>query len=257
MDWKTYEKEVYDFLPDTAKKIIQETPEKAVFCRDGIIDEDVFGKASLNGKPFRPLFILKEVHDKDGCNGCGELLSGCKNHGKNEAFGMHWIDFSKCKNGYKAQEGTTAKLLEFEEIIEEVLKVDLGNIDRRNILSRVAIINLKKIGGGGTAESYKSHRTLSYSCHAQKFENRIKKQIEEIKPSIIVCGGTYGEVGKILGANKKIDARYESCKVFSSLLLNEDVEIFDMYHPKQTRLKDEVIKEQFRMVCEDAKKRLK
>lgn len=251
MDWKTYENEVYEFLPNTTRKIVQEEPEEAVFCRDGIIDEGIFGKVISNGKPFRPLFILKEAHDKHGCTNCKELINGCENHGINEISGIHWIDFSKCIYGYKAKEGTTAKLLEFEKIIEDGLRVDLKDTDENRILSRVAIINLKKMGGGGTAESDKSYSTLHFSCHARKFRDKIKGQIEEIKPSIIVCGGTYGEVEKIFGTAEKIDTRYNSCKVYSSLLLSEEVIILDMYHPNQRSLKDAVVIEQLRSVCEE------
>ena len=255
MNWEFYEKKVYEFLPERAKKIIQNEAEECVFCRDGIIDGGVFGKAKLNGKSFRPLFVLKEPHDEHGCAGCKELLNGCKNHGVNEATGLHWIDFTKCNFGYKDKIGTTLKLLEFEKIIEEALGVDVNN--EEDILNRVSIINLKKMGGGSTTGTEKSVSTLSYSSHAEKFKSELTAQIEEIMPSIIICGGTYGDVYKILDITEKIDTQHQACKVFKSSHLDKDVYVLDMYHPRQRSLKDEVVKEHLHSACEVVRKRLK
>lgn len=255
MNWETYEKEVYEFLPDETKYIVKTDPENAVFCRDGVIDEPVFGNAQLKGYPFRPLFVLKEVHDKNGCAGCNELLNGCKNHGVNEATGLHWIDFTKCNFGYKDKIGTTPKVLEFEKIIEEVLGVDVNN--EEDILNRVSIINLKKMGGGSTTGTEKSASTLHFSSHAQKFKSELKKQIEEIMPSIIICGGTYGDICKILDITEELDNQHQSCKVFKSSLLDKDIYILDMYHPRQRILKDEVVIEHLRSACKVIKNNLK
>ena len=251
MNWETYEKEVYDFLPNEAKIKVQTDPENAVFCRDGIIDESVFGKAQLKGSPFRPLYILKEFHDEGGCTNCEELLNGCKSHGINEATGLHWIDISKCNLCYRKKERTTKRLLYIAKTLEDVLGVNSNK--EEDILNRVAIINLKKMSGGSSIGTEKSVSTLDFSCHAQKFKHELKAQIEGIQPTIIVCGSTCDDVLKILDNPEEIDTHNDPCKLYKASLLGKDIYVLGMYHPNQSRVSDEVLKELINSVCEKIK----
>lgn len=248
MDWDEYQKEVLDFLPSS----ITVSPKDYVFCRDGIMDEKVFGTATLNGLPYRPLFILKEPHDKDGCSVCGKKNEKCPDT-KNTTYGMRWIDYCKCDEAFRKPVGVSKKLVEFEKIIEQTLGVSYSGNEYCDVLSRMAIINLKKIGGGGKSDSAKSMASLCYSCHAEKFKDKLLKQIQIIGPSIIICGGTFENVKSILEKPSKpaemVNTEFQSCKIYKADLSDKELFILDMYHPKQSRLKDEVIKEQLRKSC--------
>lgn len=148
------------------------------FFEDGIIDPDAW----FSNEHIRPLFILKEVHDR----------------GKQKGLRINFVamkDDVNCdiwnRKGMWRALGTLAKgiihnlegnaIPTYEETYNESLE------EYRNTLRKIAIINLKKTTGGGGAETTESMQTKHFICHASHFKDKIREQIALIKPTVIIC----------------------------------------------------------------------
>lgn len=171
---KKWEKECREWL-------IQENADEnlVTFFKDGVIDPNVWFD-----KDFRPLFILKEVHDKEKKEPNIDFVSMTEGDDYDiwKRKGM-WRAFGALARGIIYNIENEDIVLPYEEVYEE-------NIEKyRDTLRQIAIINIKKISGGNKEDSEESKKTKHYVCHACKFESNLKKQIELMKPTVIICCG--------------------------------------------------------------------
>lgn len=64
-----------------------------------------------------------------------------------------------------------------------------ANEDYLEIINKIAVLELKKVGGGTYATSEISKATKHYTEHIGPFEDLIIKQVELIDPTVIICLG--------------------------------------------------------------------
>ena len=184
-DWVKYEEEVRNTV-----EINNGNPKDSVFFRDGIVNIDEWNKE----ENCKILFLLKEVNDqrKDE-NDCK-----CKKSWRNlvnkedvcDIFTEYmWRKLAFLATGIQTaiKNNTAANPDEWEFFNSEEGKKTFAEKEQEIAISKVAIMNMKKLGGGGTADSKKSNYTLHYTDHCKMFSEQIKEQIECINPSIIVC----------------------------------------------------------------------
>ena len=151
----------------------------ATFFRDGIIDPDTWFRSD-----FRPLFILKEVHDKAQENRCINFVAMQEGADYDiwERKGM-WHAFGTLAKGMIVKIKSKGSLLPYEEVYAEDLE------HYHETLRQIAIINIKKLSGGSSVDSEASNQTKHFSCHACKFKANLQRQIELIQPTLIICCG--------------------------------------------------------------------
>jgi len=134
------------------------------FFKDGVIDEKTYFKEDI-----KILFILKEANCPEGKD---DLKKYLKDPGLKGNWWRTWNNVARW----------TIALLEGGGYP----KTFSGEY-RASVLKRIAFLNLKKEGGGATAESAKiANAAKADSCY-------IKKQIEMCDPDIIICCGQNGE----------------------------------------------------------------
>lgn len=152
----------------------------ATFFRDGVIDPDIWFSSS-----FRPLFILKEVHDKKPKGGFVDFtaMNDAEGHDIWNRVGM-WHSLGTLAKGIICGVQNLEKMVPYETLYAE--KID----EYRKTLRQIAVINIKKLSGGSNVKSDKSKETKNYTCHACKFSGNLQEQIEIIQPSVIICCGS-------------------------------------------------------------------
>lgn len=149
------------------------------FFEDGIIDPETWFE-----NEFRPLFILKEVHDKTEENKRINFVA-MKEGPEYDIWtrkGM-WKAFGVLAKGIISRaEGK--RVLSYVQALEE------GIESYREVLKRIAVINVKKLAGGGSDNSERSRQTFHFTDHADRFKEYLYEQITTlIKPTVIVfCG---------------------------------------------------------------------
>ena len=134
--------------------------EQMRFVKDGVIDE-----ASWNRYAQRIVFLLKEPNLGDIGNG---------NHDFREWARMEpWRDLGYW--AYALQTTTMSSIRSFEN----------AKTTYHSACNASAVVNVKKLGGGGTADDKELARALSRDWYL------IAEQLAIIQPTIVVCGGTW------------------------------------------------------------------
>lgn len=217
-----YEQRVREWLSqDDNYNIANKIP----FFRDGVVCPE---KWFEEGNDFRPLFILKEVSlgisnihsEKDGVN---ELDKYLIEWGNPKYFEFAQNPFDDIRNGHFSQWRRIAKLAKgLEEIHNgadwcdyykydfsfksggEIYQGDIEGYKQCNektansiyneIIDRIAVLELKKLGAGTSAGSELSIATKHYTEHIDPFKDLIIEQINLIDPTVIIClGREYGK----------------------------------------------------------------
>ena len=210
-----WEQEARKWLLDTSNR---ELSEKIPFFRDGITCPEVwFDKDNT----FRPLFILKEV--SIGKNKICEVSDFLEIWGNKKTFEFAQYDFDDIKVGTFSQWKRIARLAKaFEDVHNGVYPCDYGKYDfsfrdggeiyngdivgykdkkyyrktanttYSDIINKIAILELKKIGAGQDVNSELSIATKHYTEHIKQFKERILEQIKLIKPTVIIGLGREG-----------------------------------------------------------------
>ena len=182
------------------------------FISDGIIDE-----VEWNKQNYKILFVLKEANwENSNADLCEFLLSECSS--------SYWKTWNNVARWTKA-------LIEKGEYPRYVSKSD-----KSYWLRKIAVMNLKKVGGDAVAED---ETIKSYSTTDRTY---LKEQIELYKPDIIIC------CGRGVGKNADIlhDIVFESPQVsewlkpitenkynyFVVAIDNKQVPVVSFYHPQ-------------------------
>ena len=179
---------------------------KNVFIRDGIVCPEQWFPQKV-----RPLFLLKEAYHGTGD---WDLI---KDHLlTKEKMGKHitWKRVSQWTQGLLHT--STTYLCPFRD---EAAMHYFGNEQLRQI----AVVNVKKSDG---AKDSKKDNILQY---AQCDCTELRREIELIDPTIIVCGYTITSLNIILGYN--IKDRQNSNLYYFTRLNGHDVIVLDYYHP--------------------------
>lgn len=198
------------------------------FFRDGVVCPEKW--FSNNG--FRPLFILKEVNtglktDKDqqieeDIEGYNEKW-GTKdtkyfNFVENEFDDIRigkfatWkkvvrlsIKLEKGDESYREVnlnvEGGTAISMDAPRGYREgKFKYTTGNTHYINAVNKIAVIDIKKIGGGETTDSWLSKQGKPYMDHLMRTSQQLIQQVSIIEPTVIIscCGPDNDQIYEIL-----------------------------------------------------------
>lgn len=139
------------------------------FISDGVLDEQEWER-----QKYRILFVLKEANwEKDNADLCEFLLS--------ESSSSYWKTWNNVARWTKA-------ILEGGEYNRKV-----SNADKSYWLRKVAVMNLKKEGGGAVADNNAIYTS------AMQDKSYIKRQIQLYEPDIIICCGQgKGKIADIL-----------------------------------------------------------
>lgn len=168
---------------------LKDKESRATFYADGVMDPEVWFDESNTG---RPLFVLKEVHEAEHPNS----NEYCNFVGTEKDPGDHDI-WDRVSPTWK-RVGVLAKgILSAVEGGGNVPDYDasyyMGEDDYRDVLKRIAVINLKKFAGGKSANDVYSKKTVVFDKHAKFAEDDNRKylsnQIKMISPNVIICCG--------------------------------------------------------------------
>lgn len=204
-EWEEYEVLSRNILGDKSDY-------DSIFFRDGIINVDAFEKS-----PYKPLFILKEVHDEYGCSepsgGMCKNYNCCKENGicsqtVNSNYinyiGCKDIDFSLCTYGsYSEARNRNKTYMRIADLCKAFCEMNAsGKVSEEcknfeeaiKYIRYCAVMNLKKLSAGGTTDSVKSQKTGDYKYHASECEKYLNSEIQRISPNVIICCGTFGGI---------------------------------------------------------------
>ena len=148
-----------------------------IFCSDGIVDEENFGKDIPE-----VVFLLKDANvtsDEDS-DVCANLLATAK--GEKDFLKMWKV---LCM---------WAKIMENPDIRFEDCCTDKGDINDeiRAYLSQIAVVNLSKEHGKDVNNQDELNAKLVSSV--KKYYDFTRREIRVINPSIVVCCGTYYQI---------------------------------------------------------------
>lgn len=202
-----YEKRVRDWLKKAGES---EIADKIPFYRDGVVCPEIWFKEE---NKFRPLFILKEV--SIGKSSISDLDDYLKTWGNQSSFEFVENPFDDVKVGIfltwrriaalakgleDVQNGKGIREYNIDEFkYQQGGEVYEGNIEGyhnykartannvyNDIINKIAVLEIKKIGGGTTVGSELSIATQYYSNHIKPFQDLICRQIELINPTVII-----------------------------------------------------------------------
>lgn len=132
---------------------------------DGPVDPVRYAKASP-----RILWILREVHDQDATRWrLNEFLNLDEQF---ETYPRRWSTY-----GFVAK-ASQALLKRWRELATGPAE------DARDALRDIAVINLKKVGGGSSIDGQFGAQTADWLPY-------LSQQLDLLEPEIVICGGSY------------------------------------------------------------------
>lgn len=199
-DWtKTVESDnIYNSTDKKNKK-------KDVLIMDGIVNPAIWFDQDV-----RPLFVLKEAYDSS-------------NNTKKP-----WNEINSFVDGSEKEitrNKTWSKLCSWAYDIfgKEKPKKFYWNDD---VLKRIAVINIKKYGGQNPSDN------KDLLDHATRHSELVFRQIELIKPTVIVCGYTGWLLDEVWKSEKKGKLRNGSKKRVQNVCISgRNVVLIDFWHP--------------------------
>lgn len=198
-------------------------------CYDGIINQRKYK---------RIVFLLKETNGNDSNGEAGKLndwdyrlwLERCQSEGlptgnKGDSTQFYGRTFKKLSMWADVLVTLMDKksVLPFEEYEKE--KLDQAYL--RETLKKIAIINLKKTWGGGTADL----RRLDTYLKSEAVRSVLKEQMYLAVPEIVVCGGrqVYDYAKAIFGGDEKCFDLPSGDKL--EFFRDHDTVYVNFYHP--------------------------
>lgn len=173
---------------------------------DGIVDYD-----SFEWSPYKVLWILKEVNDKDG--GKGNL--------------SEFISLPECLMSYNMYKRAWSSVMDVSYgIINNfpTYEVTHSKVEEETYaLDYMAFININKLPG--SSRNYYKDLKKAFG----QFKDIVMKQIEYIDPDIIICGNTFWLFYDIFKpTNPKVSESNKAFMIKGKLWI-------EAYHPGQTR----------------------
>lgn len=182
------------------------------FLEDGIVDYEKWSTL-YEGK--RILFVLKEVNDKKQEHDwtIQKLLN-------DDAKYRMWRRVSEWTKGI-IETSKDGPVVKYAEISEGAKSMEW--------LNYIAVINLKKAPGFGTADMKTIKR------YAIVDADEIRREIEIIDPDLIILGGTKDAFGMVFDINQLSDSN----KYLYSYICGRKRQIISFYHPANRKPKDQ------------------
>ena len=161
--------------------------QKKIFIPDGVVDPERWRKAKI-----KVLFLLKEVNggetewdERDYLKKYNEEQRYIETHSPTITALIQWVHAVLCDEE-----------LNWDTILKETQALDTQSM----LLEQIALVNVKKVPGGGTVDGEK------FDAYWKNSENikSLKEQLSiyassDVSPDVIVCGATswyYNEVFK-------------------------------------------------------------
>lgn len=177
-----------------------------VFVRDGIVNPDKWASQEV-----RPLFLLKEAYRGTKS---WNLINECILVDNGKLIDKTWKKVTQWTYGIMNTTETTTPFFD-----ESSIPKCFAN----EYLKSIAVVNVKK--EAGTPNSVWSELEKA----VENDKDFLKKEIELIKPTVIVCGYTMAFLEKIL------DTKIKKCKnknlYYFTKINGKTVIVIDYYHP--------------------------
>ena len=189
----------------------EKNPCAKIFISDGIICPNIWFEQDV-----RPLFVLKEPY------------------GDKEEDRTTWLNGTYSGKVYSA---TYKKLLEWSAVLfgEPSPQEYRWNDD---LFKKIAIINIKKYGG------YKRSQNIDLQKHAETHSSLIYRQIELIKPNIIICGYTGWLLDIVWEESSELKEKIRQNKI-QGRVYNvpgmKNVKLIDFWHPSAWATKTDLV----------------
>jgi len=186
--------------------------DKDKICRDGIIDEDEFGKDGSK----KILFVMKDDHDNKA--ELKDLRETLKDGPRNKM----WQTAASWAVGI-LNDFPLFKKIEFEMM--------------RSAIRQIAAVNLKKVRG--------TKETEMFELNASAFQDRalLRKQIDLINPEIIIACGTFDLLVWLLELDVKPDS------IDQPVYYKDKIRVIRFWHP-DARKSDEKLYKDMKKVFE-------
>ena len=188
------------------------------FFRDGVVKPEIWFEET---NKVRPLFILKEANTGIKFNDDSEVEGIVNEYNKKWGINSNdrsYFEFAEYEfddiqigkfktwkkvvraaiglinddDTYKtvdlnARYSSNCPKTEIPGYNQGVYKYRTGNVDYIDAVSRIAVIDIKKIGGGANVDSKLSKYGKTYLEHLDATKNLLIEQIKLIQPTVIVC----------------------------------------------------------------------
>ena len=180
-----------------------------IFISDGVVFPELWYSQNV-----RILFLLKEAYTKNG-DSDWDLV---KDH--------LLLKEKKMSHLFKRICQWTQGLLNTSQDDIPAFFSGMSDIHYGNdILKHIAVVNVKKSGGKANSSMEEINQYAEYDSE------ELKKELEIIDPTVIVCGYTISSLNIIMGTEiKDYDSPNENW-FYSTQLNDHDVIVLDYYHP--------------------------
>ena len=177
-----------------------------VFVKDGIVNPDKWATQEV-----RPLFFLKEAYNgTESWN----LINDYLLVDTGETIDNTWKKVTQWTYGILNTTETDAPSFD-----ENYIPKKFAN----NYLQSIAVVNVKKVAGKSTSVLSELKEAVAND------KDLLKKEIELINPTVIVCGYTINFLEKIF--DRKIKKRKNKNLYYFTEINGKTVIIIDYYHP--------------------------
>lgn len=181
------------------------------FCKDGIIDENIFAQEKI-----KVLILSNEPNDDNNDNLISDRRADFKNYSLgNEEDNWHGKMRERCAEMYK-------------------LIVDATEMSNPEAASRFAVMNLNKGGGGSNAD------INIIESYCQTYKAFILKELDIIEPNIIIWSGA--KSFDRAGIRKALDIKKDGNKAYITIK-GKKVPVIRMWHFSHYRAKGESLEE--------------
>ena len=177
-----------------------------VFVKDGIVNPDKWVTQEI-----KPMFLLKEAY---GGKESWDLINDHILVKSKKQVDKTWKKVTQWTYGIMNTSVSSSPFFDENKIPKEFAN---------EYLQSIAIVNVKKIAGGSTSVWAELEEAVDND------KDFLKKEIELIEPTVIVCGYTMSFLEKILGA--KIKKTSNKNLYYFTEINGKKVIILDYYHP--------------------------
>lgn len=217
-----------EYLKQYRSIITENNPNNGI-CYDGAVDP-----VRYFSNKNRLLFLLKETNGNNNNGGHNEILSDWDymEWVRNQADAIEPLYRSVYRNiamwskMFAVCANEQRNLMEDEFIDDDGVIIDAGLL---NSLKNIAIVNLKKSWGVEQTDWY---QMKEYLKDTQRKEILLY-QMEELKPTIVLCGGTFDFALQIFGKDAEVVVKETPSGQTVSFFAKNETIFVQCYHPSR------------------------